>query len=104
MQFWIPLKEAGMKVFIPDLLEQCYKLVEYAKKTLFLAGDSYLVTWRKIFTAPRSKGWSDVLVMIRLLFTVPVSNSKLERMFSTLKSVKINFHCSISVSKVCKIF
>ena len=55
MQFWIPLKEAGMKVSIPDLLKQWYELVEYAKKTLFLDGVSYLVTWRKIFTAPRSK-------------------------------------------------
>ena len=28
----IPLKEAGMKVSIPDLLEKLYKIVEYAKK------------------------------------------------------------------------
>ena len=68
-----------MKVSIPDLLEQCYELVEYPKKILFLPVVSYLVTRRKIFTAPRSKAWSDVLVMISLLFTVPVSNAKLER-------------------------
>ena len=80
-----------MKVYIPDLLKQWYELVEYAKKTLFLDGVSYLVTWRKIFTAPRSKSQSDVLVIIKLLFTVPVSNAKLERMFSKLKRVKINF-------------
>ena len=66
MQFQIPIKEAGMKVSIPDLLEQWYELVEYLMKTLFLAGVSYLVTWRKIFTASRSEGWSDVPVMIRL--------------------------------------
>ena len=80
-----------MKVSIPDLLKQWYELVEYAKKTLFLDGVSYLVTWRKIFTAPRSKSQSDVLAIIKLLFTVPVSNAKLERMFSKLKRVKINF-------------
>ena len=40
----IPLKEAGMKLFIPDLLEQSQKLVEYAEKTLSLAVDSFLVT------------------------------------------------------------
>ena len=89
----IPLKEAGMKISVLDLLGKWYRLVEYAKKTLSLAGVLYLVTWRKIFTAPRSKGWSDVLVMIRLSFTVPVSNAKLERMFSELKRVKINFRC-----------
>ena len=41
--------------------------------------------------APRSKGWSNVLLMIRLLFTVRVSNAKLERMFSKLKRIKTNF-------------
>ena len=35
--------------------------------------------------------------MIRLLFTVPVSNAKLEIMLSKLKCVKINFCCSLAV-------
>ena len=86
-----------MKPSIPDFLEQCYKLVEYAKKALSLAGVSYLVTWHKIFMAPRSKCWRDKLLIIRLLFTVPLSIAKLERMFSKLKCVKANFHCSLSV-------
>ena len=42
-QFLISLKEAGMKVSIPDLLQQWYELEEYAKKILSLAGVSYLV-------------------------------------------------------------
>ena len=100
MQFQIPLKEAGMRVSIMELLEQWYELVEYAMKTLFLTGASYLVTWSKIFMAPRSKGWSNIHVMIRLLFTVPVSNAKLERMFSKLKLVKINFCCSLGIKRL----
>ena len=78
-------------------MEQYYELVEYAKKTLSLAGFSHLGTWRKIFTAPRSKGSSDVLLMTKMLFTVPVSNTKLERIFSKLKRVKTNFRCSLGV-------
>ena len=35
-QFLIPLKQAGMKLSISDLLEHWYRLVEYAKKTLSL--------------------------------------------------------------------
>ena len=58
--------------------------------------------WRKIFGAPRSKGWSDVLLMIRLLLSVRVSNAKLERMFSKLKRIKTNFRWSLS--NVWKIF
>ena len=63
----------------------------------------YLATWRKISTAPRSKGWSDVLEMIRLLFTALVSDAKLEGMFSQLKRVKINFRCSLGVKHLLKI-
>ena len=33
--------------------------------------------------------------MSRLLFTVPVSNAKLERMLTKLKRAKINFRCSL---------
>ena len=95
----VHLIEAAMKVSIPDLWEQLYEIVEYAKKTISLARFSCLVTWSKIFTAPRCKGESPVILMIRLLllFTVPVSNAKLKRIFSKLKRVQVNFCCSLSV-------
>ena len=86
-----------MKLSISDLLEHWYGLVEYAKKILSLA--SFVSSqWRKIFAALRTKGWSDVLFMIRLSLIVPVSNAKLEIMFSKLKRVKINFRRSLSNS------
>ena len=86
-----------MEVSIPNLLEQWHKLIEYAKKTVSLTGVLHLVTWGQSFMAPRSKEWSDILVMIRLLFTVPVFNAKLEIIFSKLKRAKINFCCSLGV-------
>ena len=61
---------------------------------------TYLVTLRKILTVPRIKGWSDVLLIIRLLFTVPVSNDKLQRMLSKMKRVKSNFCRSIGVKRL----
>ena len=88
----MPLKKAGMKPSIPNFLEECYKLVKYAKKALSFDRVSYLVTWREIFMVPRSKCWRDELLIIKLLFTVPVSIVKLERMFSKLKCVETNFH------------
>ena len=42
--------------------------------------------------------------MIRVLFTVPISNAKLERMFSKLKWVKVNFCCSLGVRGLENIF
>ena len=38
--------------------------------------------------------------MIGFLFTVSVSNTKLERTFSKLKSVGINFRCSLGVKRL----
>ena len=38
--------------------------------------------------------------MIGFLFTVSVSNTKLERTFSKLKSIKTNFRCSLGVKRL----
>ena len=38
--------------------------------------------------------------MIRLLFTIPVTNTKLERMFSKLKPGKTNFCDSLGVKQL----
>ena len=38
--------------------------------------------------------------MIGFLFTVSVSNTKLERTFSKLKSVRTNFRCSLGVKRL----
>ena len=35
--------------------------------------------------------------MIRIVFIVPVSNAKLERMLSKLKRAKTNFRCSLGL-------
>ena len=48
----------GKKVSIPDILQQWYEFVEYAKKTVSFRRS-------KIFTVTGNKGWSDVLLMIR---------------------------------------
>ena len=55
------------------------------------------ITWCKVFTAPRSNGWRDMLLLTRLLFTVPVSIAKLGRMFSKLERVRTNFRGSLGV-------
>ena len=38
--------------------------------------------------------------MIKLLFTVPVSNAKVERMFFKLNHAKVHFHCSFVVKRL----
>ena len=38
--------------------------------------------------------------MIRLLFTVPVSNAKVEIIFFKLNHAKVHFHCSLVVKRL----
>ena len=47
-----------------------------------------------IFSSPRSENWTDILALVELLFTVPISNAKLERMFSKMKRVITVFRSS----------
>ena len=42
-----------------------------------------------IFHAPNSNDWSNLLLLVQMLFTLPVSNGKLERVFSTMKLLKV---------------
>ena len=39
--------------------------------------------------------WKNILLLIELLFSVPVCNAKLERLFSHLRRVKNDFRCSL---------
>ena len=82
------------------MLMQWHEIVDFAVETIGVIGQSYLKTWRKIFSAPRGKGWKDALILIELLFTILVSNAKLKRMFSKLKRVKTNFRCSLSLQRL----
>ena len=54
----------------------------------------------KLFTSPKKNEWSDALLLVELLFSVPVSNAKLERMFSKLKRIKTIFRASLSSTRV----
>ena len=85
--FDTPLKNAGMKGSASDIIYQWHELLEYAEDTIGVSGKSYMVTWRLIFASPRSENWRDILTLRELLFTIPISNATLERMFSKLTRV-----------------
>lgn len=50
--------------------------------------DDYKIVWWKIFNAVDAKSWHNVLGVIELLFSFPLSNGHLERVFSQLKLIK----------------
>ena len=52
--------------------------------------------WWKLFHSPKASGWTNVLTLAQLLFSLPVSNGKLERVFSTMKLIKAEKRSSMS--------
>ncbi len=48
------------------------------------------------FSSPNAASWTNALKLAQLLFTLPVSNGKLERIFSTLKNIKQSKRSSLS--------
>ena len=52
--------------------------------------------WWKLFHCPDATNWTNVLTLAHLLFTLPVSNGKLERVFSTMKNIKVDKRSTLS--------
>ena len=63
-------------------------LVSYAVQFISLSTLDYRAVWWRIFHAPSAGEWSNALVLIELLFSLPSSNGKLERAFSLMKVIK----------------
>ena len=62
--------------------------MEYAKRYLNLVQDDYKIIWWKLFNAPDSTKWTNILAVVELLFCLSVFNGHLERVFSQLKLIK----------------
>ena len=84
--FLVPLENASVNCAL--LTEEWDDIVEYAKRYLNLVQDDYKVIWWKLFNAPDSTKWTNILAVVELLFCLPVSNGHLERVFSQLKLIK----------------
>ncbi len=65
-------------------------MIAYAVQCIALSSLDYHSVWWRLFHAPNSAGWSNVLVLDELLFSLPASNGKLERVFSILGTVKVD--------------
>eukprot|EP00731_Ephydatia_muelleri_P003766 Em0001g3766a len=86
IRFRTPLEHA--KVDCSVLQQEWDDMVDYAKRYLNLVQEDYSVLWWKLFNAVDAKKWSNILALVELLFCLPMSNGKVERMFSVLKNIK----------------
>lgn len=95
-QFQEPLKQQGLKVTEPELLEEWHDMVDYTMQFLKPAKQHYRATWYKLFHSSKIANWQNILLLVRLLFSLPVSNAATERFFSALKRVKSSKRASLS--------
>ena len=87
-RFASPLQGAQTDV---DVIKREFgNMIEYAVQYIAISSLDYHSVWWRLFHAPNSAEWSNVLVLAELLFSLPASNGKLERVFSTLSAVKVN--------------
>ena len=96
--FTIPLEKASVDVTLVQ--QEWDDMVEYAKQYLNLVQDDYKVVWWKIFNSVDAKSWRNVLGVIELLFSLPLSNGHLERVFSQLKLIKNDRRINLSEDRL----
>ena len=94
-RFAKPLKNAGFSGTLPNLLQQWHSVIAYTKKYLASDTTNYLVVWYCIFNSSLANRWKLVLLVIELLFCIPISNAKVERLFSLIKRMKTDGRSSL---------
>ena len=85
-QFSTPLAKAGIDT--NALQEEWEDMVDYAKRYLNIVQEDPSTIWWKLFNAACSKKWENILGVVELLYCLPMSNGRVERIFSTLKVIK----------------
>jgi len=92
------LSKAGLTGSLSDLLDQWHDLLSYTKRFLDPSRTPYLRVWRRIFDSSRKAQWNMVLMLVELLFTIPISNAKVERLFSFMNHIKTDCRATLGES------
>ena len=87
-RFEIPLQ--GAKANTSEIVSEFREMISYAAQYIALSTLEYRSVWWKLFHSPSSKEWANVLVLAELLFSLPASNGKLERVFSIAGTIKVD--------------
>ena len=80
---------------LDDELEE---VVDYCRDYLDCKLQDYRRVWYTLHTIHDAAKWSNILVVSELLFSLPFTNSKVERSFSNLKVIKSERRTSLHTS------
>ena len=70
--------------------EEFKSLLQYAVQFISLATIEYCAVWWRIFHSPSASEWSNILVLVQLLFSLCASSGKFEHIFSQMNVIKTN--------------
>ena len=87
-RFAIPLQ--GALADSSKIREEFESILQYAVQFISLPTMDYRAVWWRIFHAPTASEWSNIRILVELLFSLPASNGKLERVFSQMNVIKTN--------------
>ena len=87
-RFRVPLEQANINVSL--LQEEWDEMADHATRYLDLVTQDNNTVWWKLFNSTSAKNWSNILGLVELLFSLPMSNGHVERVFSQLKVIKTN--------------
>ena len=85
-RFRFPLERASAEVL--EESREFETMIQYAGQFISLSTLDYQAVWWRLFHAPNASEWSNVLCLVSLLFSLPVSNGKVERAFSQVNLLK----------------
>ena len=93
-KFTIPLQ--GAQANCDKIQEEMQSLLQYAVHFISLSTLDYRAVWWRLFNTPSSSEWSNALILVELLLSLPASIGKLDRVFSQLNVVKTNKRTSLT--------
>ena len=89
--FKVPLEDAGVDLI--SIKAEYEGILSYSASFISLSTMDYQSVWWRLFHSPNSLEWSNVLTLTKLLYSLPVSNGKVERIFSQSTSLRpLNDH------------
>jgi hypothetical protein len=91
-----PLEAKG--ACLSSLDDELEEAVHFCRTYLDSQLEDYRKVWFKLHSTHDSRKWPTVLLISELLFSLPFTNSKVERMFSSLKVIKTDRRSSLQIT------
>jgi len=93
-KFCSPLNGADAQV--NEIHAEFEAMMHYATQYISLSTLEYRSVWWRLYHAPSASEWSNTLILVELLFSLPASNGKVERVFSQVNLIKSNRRVQLS--------